>query len=148
MGKTIKSSLPQHSLLQAYIQNGDFLDCYRCETSADVDQAAQQAMSFPVWVSGLMWLRNKIVTPFGLRTDLTGAEMIGMFPIDARNETEIILGFNDKHLDFRISILTDGTHAYGATWVRRHNWLGRAYLAAIMPFHILIMRNAIGRIKA
>lgn len=147
MGKVVKSSLPAHSLLQAYVQTGDFVDCYRSETTADVDQAAKQAMSFPFWVSGLMWLRNKIVAPFGLRTDLTEGETIGFFPIETRNDFEVILGFNDKHLDFRISILTDGTHAFGATWVRRHNWLGRAYLAMIMPFHVLIMRNAMGRIN-
>lgn len=94
-----------------------------------------------------MWLRNKIVAPFGLRTDLPDGEKIGVFPVTARSESEILMGFDDSHLDFRISILTDGTHAFGATWVRRHNCLGRVYLALIMPFHILIMRNAIGRIK-
>ena len=147
MGKVVKSNLPPHSLLRAYVQTGDFLDCYRCKTSVDVNQAAKQAMSFPFWVSGLMWLRNKIVTPFGLRTDLSDDETIGFFPIETRNDAEVILGFNDKHLDFRISILTDGKHAYGTTWVRRHNRLGRVYLSMIMPFHVLIMRNAIGRIK-
>ena len=81
-------------------------------------------MDFPVWVNWLMKLRNIAVTPFGLRTDLGQGETIGFFPIVMRNDTEIILGFDDKHLDFRIWILTDGSHAYGATWVRRHNRLG------------------------
>lgn len=147
MGKVVKSILPPNSLLQAYLQTGDFLDCYRCETTIDVDQAAKQAMDFPAWVSKLMWLRNLIVAPFGLKTDLNEAQTIGIFPLMDRNDNEVIMGFNDKHLDFRISIMTDDSHAYGATWVRRHNWFGRLYLALIMPFHILIMRNAIGRIK-
>ncbi len=133
-------------MLQTVIQPDDFLDCYRCETSIDVEQAAKRAMAFPFWVNWLMKIRNIVVTPLGLRTDLGKGETIGFFPVVMRNDAEIILGFDDKHLDFRISILTDGSHAYGATWVRRHNWLGRFYLMVIMPFHILIMRNAVGRI--
>lgn len=147
MGKAVKSSLPPHSLLQAYVQAGDFLDCYRCETAIAVDLAARQAMDFPAWVRKLMWLRNLIVAPFGLKTDLDETQTIGVFPIVDRNDNEVIMGFDDKHLDFRISILTDGQHAFAVTWVRRHNWFGHLYLALIMPFHILIMRNAIGRIK-
>ncbi len=146
MSKVIKSSLPAQSLLQAYLEPDDFLDCYRCESAMDVEQAAKQAMDFPFWVSWLMQIRNIAVMPFGLRTDPGDGETIGFFPIVARGDNEIILGFDDKHLDFRISILTDGSHAYGATWVRRHNRLGRFYLAVIMPFHVLIMRGAIGRI--
>ena len=147
MSNVIKASLPPRSMLHAIKQPDDFLDCYRCETSVGVDQAAKRAMDFPFWVKWLMKIRNIVVTPFGLRTDLGQGETIGFFPIDKRNGAEIILGFDDKHLDFRISILTDGSHAYGATWVRRHNRLGRFYLAIVMPFHIFIMRNAIGRIK-
>ncbi|PHQ94497.1 MAG: hypothetical protein COB39_13755 [Marinosulfonomonas sp.] len=133
-------------MLQTVIQPDDFLDCYRCKTSIDVELAATRAMDFPIWVSWLMKIRNIVVMPFGLRTDPGKGETIGFFPVVMRNDTEIILGFDDKHLDFRISILTDGSHAYGATWGRRHNWLGRIYLAVIMPFHVLIMRGAIGRI--
>lgn len=147
MGKTVKTDLPAHSLLHAYVTDGDFLDCYRIETSLNADQAANQAMTFPVWVKGLMWLRNKVVMPFGLRTDLPDGDTIGIFPVEMRNDSEVIMGFNDRHLDFRISILTDGKHAYGSTWVRRHNWLGHVYLAIIMPFHILIMRNSMRRVK-
>ena len=147
MSKVIKASLPPQSMLHAIKQPDDFLDCYRRETTIDVDQAANRAMDFPMWVTWLMKIRNIAVTPFGLRTDLGQGETIGFFPIVMRNDTEIILGFDDKHLDFRISILTDGSHAYGATWVRRHNRLGRMYLSLIMPFHVLIMRNAIGRIE-
>lgn len=146
MSKVIKTSLPSQSMLQTFIQPDDFLDCYRCETSIGVEQAATRAMDFPIWVNWLMRIRNIVVMPFGLRTDPGKGETIGFFPVVMRNDAEIILGFDDKHLDFRISILTDGSHAYGATWVRRHNRLGRAYLAVIMPFHVLIMRGAIGRI--
>jgi len=138
-----KTALPADSLLRGHLRAGDFLDCYRTGSTLDVDSAAARAMAFPAWARGLLRLRNVAVAPFGLKTAHATENNIGMFPITARNDHEIILGFNDTHLDFRISILVEGGYAYGATWVRRHNRLGRAYLAAIMPFHKAIMRRAV-----
>lgn len=146
MTRTTKAVLPPHSLLHSYIQQGDFLDCYKCPTILPVDDAAQRAMTFPSWAKGLLRLRNIIVAPLGLKNDFPEGEKIGPFPIDQRNENEVILGLDDSHLNFRISILTTGTEAYCATWVHRNNWLGRIYLAAIMPFHVLIVRNAVSQI--
>jgi len=146
MTRTTKTDLPQHSLLHSYIQQGDFLDCYKCATEVSVDAAAQRAMRFPPWASWLLRLRNILVAPLGLTNEFPKGDKIGPFPIDQRNDHEIILGLDDSHLNFRISILTTGTEAYCATWVHRNNWLGHLYLAAIMPFHILIVRNAVGQI--
>ncbi|PCJ10525.1 MAG: hypothetical protein COB16_00480 [Rhodobacteraceae bacterium] len=146
MTRTVKTELPRHSLLHSYIQEGDFVDCYKCATTLSVDTAAARAMAFPFWAGWLLRLRNILVAPLGLTKEVPEGDKIGPFPIDQRNEQEIILGFDDSHLNFRISILTTGTEAYCATWVRRNNWLGRIYLAAIMPFHILIVRNAVSQI--
>jgi hypothetical protein len=35
-----------------------------------------------------------------------------------------------------------------ATWVHPHNIGGRVYLTTILPFHILIARNALARVGA
>jgi len=52
-------------------------------------------------------------------------------------------GFNDKHLDFRlvVDVAPDGParSITATTLVLTHNWLGRAYLAVILPFHRLIV---------
>ena len=40
----------------------------------------------------------------------------------------------------------DGATIRMGTWVRPRNLFGRAYLACVMPFHILIVRNAMARI--
>lgn len=146
MTRTTKTELPVQSLLHNYVQQGDFLDCYKCPTVLAVDDAAQRAMAFPSWAKGLLRLRNILVTPLGLKNDFPEGAKIGPFPIDQRSETEVILGLDDSHLNFRISILTTGTEAYCATWVHRNNWLGRIYLAVIMPFHVLIVRNAVSQI--
>ena len=34
------------------------------------------------------------------------------------------------------------------TLVRTHNWLGRAYLAIILPFHRLIVRTLLRQVAA
>ncbi len=149
MSRISKCELPTQSLLHAYIQPQDFIDCYRCNSSFNVDTAAAHAMAFPGWANSLLRLRNIVVRPFGLSAAMpseTSLNKVGHFPVDQRNDHEVILGFDDSHLNFRISILVDGTHAYAATWVHRNNMLGRAYLALIMPFHVLIMRNAIGQV--
>ena len=137
------STLPEQSLLHNRLQSDDFLDCYCITTTLGVEEAAQRAMAFPGWARGLLRLRNLIVAPLGLKTAHAEQDNIGPFPITERNEHELILGFDDTHLDFRISILVKDGQAYGATWVRRHNRLGRIYLATIMPFHKAIMRSAV-----
>jgi hypothetical protein len=43
-------------------------------------------------------------------------------------------------------VLRQSGMVYGATWVHCHNLAGRAYLASVMPFHILMSRNALGRV--
>ena len=149
MSRVTKCDLPAQSLLHAYIQSGDFVDCYRCKSALDVDAAAARAMAFPGWVDRLLRLRNIVVRPFGLSAAMpvdTSLNKVGHFPVDQRTDNEVILGFDDSHLNFRISILVDGTNAYAATWVHRNNALGRAYLTVIMPFHVLIMRNAIAQV--
>ena len=120
------------------------------------EQAARQAFeTMPAWTGALMAVRNLAVRPFGLKGDAhavaPGARRIGMFPIVAHAEGEIVLGFDDRHLDFRIVVESqpagaDATVVRLLTLVRRHNRLGRAYLAAILPFHKLIVASSLSRI--
>ena len=95
----------------------------------------------------MLRLRNALVAPFGLSTNITDAhDKVGPFPVESVSKTELIAGFNDIHLDFRISILRHAEKIYLSTWVHPHNFAGRAYLRTVMPFHILIVRNALKRL--
>ena len=154
MTRVHATSLPQNSRLYqqpAGVKDSDFIDCYTkpCETS--LEDAAQRALSFPPWASALLRLRNVLVAPFGLNTEVTNEnrpdqpDRMGVFPLISRDESEIILGLDDSHLDFRISVLKQDGQIYFATWVRTKNRFGRIYLRLIMPFHILIVRNAVSR---
>jgi len=90
-----------------------------------------------------------VTAPFGLSNDGPDAtDKIGPFPVEFESEQELIAGFDDKHLEFRVSFLTIDTKVYLATWVHPHNLGGRMYLALILPFHILIVRVGLARVSA
>ena len=148
MAQVQEVDLPPNSLLYqqpAGIAPTDFVDCYAKPCDLPVDQAAERAFRFPRWVSALMHMRNLLVRPFGLNTEVTDPNRVGFFPLVTRSEDELILGMDDSHLDFRISILRQEGQVYFATWVRTKNRFGRLYLRLIMPFHALIVRNAVAR---
>jgi hypothetical protein len=62
----------------------------------------------------------------------------------------MVVGEDDRHLDFRAAILqrTDaagGRELVVVTVVHCHNRLGRTYLAVIAPFHRTILRANLER---
>jgi hypothetical protein len=114
-----------------------------------------------------MWLRDRIVSLIGLRTGkgtssrsssarLEPGDLAGMFRVFARTDDEILLGGDDRHLDFRASMLLqrDAARSWAVltTVVHFHNGLGRAYFFVVRPFHRLIisslLRNMAQRLAA
>ncbi len=111
-------------------------------------EAAERALgNLPPWVSGLMAMRNRLVSLVGLKTEAPkhgNQGLIGPFPVVSRTDDEVVLGFDDAHLDFRIIVDIRAGSAVNqivgvTTLIRRHNTLGRIYLAAVMPFHKVIV---------
>jgi hypothetical protein len=92
-------------------------------------------------------LRNYLVAPFGLKTAVpTGnnaPDSVGIFPVLSQTPGRLVAGLDDAHLDFRLVIDVAGTgserRVTATTLVLTHNFLGRAYLAIILPFHRLIV---------
>ncbi|RLK08508.1 DUF2867 domain-containing protein [Ruegeria conchae] len=143
-----RSELPTKSLLHNRLEDGDFLDCFSVVSDLSPRQAAEIITSFPAWAKMLVRLRGILVAPFGL--DNTGPEAtdkVGIFPVEHDDASEVIAGFDDRHLDFRVSVFSEDGRISLATWVHRHNLGGRLYLAIILPFHILIARNALARVS-
>jgi Protein of unknown function (DUF2867) len=98
----------------------------------------------PSWVTPLLALRNIIVRPFGLASSKDAASMKGehvdFFPVLKSTQNRVVLGLDDRHLNFRLVIdakpLPENlTHVTLSTVITRHNWLGRIYLAVVLPFH-------------
>jgi hypothetical protein len=152
---------PQHGPLRALMRPGDFLDGQSVPLPAGAPDAIELTIAtffaMPGWVVALLGLRDTLVRPLGLRTGTpqdirppTRQEIIdcsfpGLFAVHASSPDEVILGADDRHLDFRISLLrsaADGVVAL-STWVHPHNLGGRAYLAAVYPFHRVIVARCL-----
>lgn len=114
----------------------------------------------PAWVGGLMQVRDLLVAGFGLKTGKhlaslasgAQAQRVGIFKVYSVSETEIILGEDDKHLDFRVSVWCAGAALPQAsrqlvvsTVVHCHNRLGRAYIFLIAPFHRAVVKASLRR---
>jgi hypothetical protein len=110
----------------------------------------------PRWIERLLAVRNFLITPFGLKKPvptLAGAtDTIGIFPVLSETPGRLVAGLNDRHLDFRV-VVDVATSGHGqrvtaTTVVLTHNWLGRVYLAVIMPFHRLVVRALLRQVAA
>ncbi len=147
--KVRKIALPQNSALHAFIKEGDFIDCFATKSDAPLRKAAETVAAFPVWVQFMLKIRKLVTAPFGLMQEgPEDVEKLGPFPIVSETENEIIAGFDDKHLNFRVSVMSENGQLSLATWVHTHNLGGRVYLSAILPFHILVARDAVTRAAA
>lgn len=143
------TELPADSQLHQRFAASDFLDCYRVASDLPPRRAAEVITDFPGWAQLLLHVRRILTTPFGLSNDGPAAsDKVGIFPVEIETSRELIAGFNDKHLDFRVSVISRDGQVFLATWVHPHNIGGRLYLMTILPFHILIARNALARVAA
>jgi hypothetical protein len=144
----------------ALLAGAQFVDAYSIVVdrgALDARQAAERMITRqPRWAEALLTLRNILVQPFGLKTSGASGtaprQMIGIFPIVSETPDRLVAGFNDSHLDFRVvvDVATSGDRQQitATTLVLTHNWLGRSYLALILPFHRLIVRAMLRRVAA
>lgn len=90
-----------------------------------------------------------------------GIDTVAVFPIISRAEKEIILGENDSHLKFQISILIrenqlsaagdrdnnlKGQEMVAMTVVHCHGFFGKAYIMIIKVFHTMIVKYSLARV--
>lgn len=158
--------LPTESQISGFYTQVNLADAYAMDlpdrASRDPEVLARFLFGQPP--SSMQWalkVRDLLVAPFGIKTanalQALGAsrpgQRIGIFRIYDSNPSEIVLGEDDKHLDFRLSVLcrpADGPagNAYQvvlSTVVKCHNMLGRAYIALVAPFHRRIIRASMRR---
>jgi len=138
-------SVPVDSATRALLPPTRMCDAYRMvvnDGALDAPTAAYRIFGHaPRWIRVFMALRNHLVAPLGLKTRVEdGVRRIGYFPVISETPERVLLGLDDKHLDFRIAV--DVVPLGGAqrqvtatTVVRTHNLLGRIYLLIVLPFH-------------
>jgi len=152
--------LPAASRLSPSYGRAGFSDAFSVGlpegASGDAEMLARHIFAGqPEWIAMLMRIRDLLVAPFGLKraTDLRsgGGERIDIFRVFERHRDEIILGEDDAHLDFRVSILLQPASQGGrnrvtlTTLVFYRRPLGRAYIALIAPFHRAVVRTSLDR---
>lgn len=163
MHQIIAVPLPHGTLLSGALPAVHYADAYRTTLpsalAVDLDALLATIFDPPRWVAALMALRNRVVRPLGLKTggDLAGAAARsldagrGLVRIYARGDDELVLGLDDRHLDFRVGILrergTDQTAVTVSTIVQFNSWLGRLYFVPVRPFHRLIVPAMIARAR-
>ena len=154
--------LPSGSRIAAIYAHGNLADAYAIDLPAGTARSPEVLARFvfahqPRWISILMGIRDTLVAGLGLKTGKSlrsvGADgsRIGIFRVYEANSLEVIMGEDDRHLNFRVSALyqpavqssTDGPRLVFSTVVHCHNRLGRWYLGLIAPFHRLVVQSCL-----
>jgi hypothetical protein len=153
----VECDVPSGSLLsREIIQQAYFRDSYgvplRCKDLAIVDVFRSIFAHRPLWMKLLLIVRNRIASLSGLDAPTASeilhveikdryvvGETIGVWPIFALSEDEVIAGRNNKHMDFRLSVLKvsdgDRMRVVVSTICIVHNLYGKLYLLVVIPFH-------------
>lgn len=142
--------LPEADWADSYSVRLDRKDLVPMEVASELMGRA------PRWVGVLLKIRNRIVGLFGLKSaelELTDQDRIGGFPVIDHDSERVLLGFDDRHLDFRIIVAVEvegngHQHVSLTTLVKRHNLFGRIYILVVTPFHKLIVKTFLKRFAA
>jgi hypothetical protein len=157
MTKARAVPMPSNSELAPLYAGADLLDAFAIRLPAgasdDLEVLARAAFERPAWwIRALTRVRDLVMATVAVKSSraigLAAAAhgpVIGYFPLLSRSATELVVGDDDRHLDFRVTIQLRADAANRrelvvGTVVHCHNRLGRIYLATIAPFHRAIAR--------
>ncbi|PWK17624.1 uncharacterized protein DUF2867 [Arcicella aurantiaca] len=164
--KISSCSIPNKSLLLKVFPKIDYADSYSVNLPDSLKINARDATRTffecsPDWVIYLMKLRDKLVGIVGLKThknptekpdfkkvQFEVGEKYGLFEITNHVDGEIIMGADDKHLNFRVSIMINENSNLSqqlivSTAVVIHNKFGTGYFKIIAPFHQIVVKSFI-----
>ena len=160
MAKVRKAKgLPDGSLIADGLERLDYFDAYATVMESDepVETITEKIFALPGWIETALRIRHYLIArPFGLRTgkfDVAPGSLkreSESVPVIARNDHEIVMGSDDKHLYFRLSVLKKtqgrGTDVFLTTAVKFHNVWGRVYFFFIRIGHVLVVRSLLKRL--
>ncbi len=154
-------NLPSKSILFEQSKNYDYIDSFNFSLKKSDVNSSQLLTAFfkssPNWVNKLFVLRNKLAGLIGLKAEMTDMtklnppyaknQKLGLFCIYEITEDEVVLGENDKHLNFKVSLMVergDVDELIISTVVTTNNLVGRVYFFVVKRFHRIIV-PVIGR---
>ena len=155
--KVVECDVPSGSMLsRELIERAYFRDSYRVSLNREDLSVTDMFLAIfahhPLWMKLLLVARNKAASVAGLDAPTASeilhvdikdryvvGEKIGVWPIFSLSEDEVVAGRNNKHLDFRVSVLKlpggDGSSVVVSTVCTIHNLSGKLYLFFVVPFH-------------
>src|SRR4030081_2720645 len=148
---------PSHTVLAPVYVGGGLLDAFAIHVPAgasdDLEVLARALFERQAgWTRALAWVRDAVRATVGVKSSRAiGAaaaargSVVGYFPLLSKSAGELVVGEDDRHLNFRVAILlrtgaAGGRELVVATVVHCHNRRGRPALAVIAPFHRAIAR--------
>lgn len=168
----LRSTLPEPSILHPSAATFHYIDSFDTPFEDPRDEIDILAIGEnfirpgPKWLQALFSLRHRIAALLHLRTTDNSwhkapaarhkwepGQRVGIFKVYRKLDRELILGEDDSHLDFRVSLLLNNDPANPSgklltvsTTVVFNNRLGRLYFAVVKPFHrtlvpFLVRRN-------
>ncbi len=142
---------PAELISAAGLSRVDFTDTFVLRllpgSSRDVEDWHRALISAgnPAWVAALFAVRNRVAQCLGLDT-AGGAGDTSPFALLTRTGHTLVVGADDKHLDFRGVLRVVGNDLQCATVVHQHNATGRAYFTVVKPFHRRIVPALLRRV--
>jgi uncharacterized protein Usg len=151
-------ALPTPSRIAGLYAGADLADAFAIDlprgATHDIETLTRFMLSEQaLWFRLLNGVRDVAVAGFGLKTSrqlrqvpsTDGVARIYIFRVYDITRDEAILGEDDKHLDFRVSVQRRSDDIVVTTVVHCHNLLGRLYLVLITPFHRLVVKSMLRR---
>ncbi|MFY0688182.1 MAG: DUF2867 domain-containing protein [Cyclobacteriaceae bacterium] len=150
--------VPNTALITNCLPSIDFSDCFSTTNHHDTLETVTRKVlgTAPGWVRFLMKIRNNVVKHVGLKSEVQKGlpsefevgNHIAFFRIFKVTENEVLLGEDDKHLNFRVSILKTGeanNNIKVTTLVKFNNRFGKFYMSIVAPFHKLVLKSMVGQ---
>ena len=149
MKVTRLSAIPENSLIRNKFGEVDYCDAYQIKkaTKLTAEELSNEIMKLPNWALILFKFRNLVVGIFGLKTDKNTPKPDTFFTVIEQNDSEIVMGEVDKHLDFKVSIMKNSLENTISltTIVHFNNAWGRIYFFPVKPFHKILIRTLLKR---
>ncbi|WP_022669072.1 DUF2867 domain-containing protein [Desulfospira joergensenii] len=152
--------LPVGTLITKNLSNVDYHDSYMIMVEKDesIERISEKILSLPRWVIVALRIRYYLlVKPFGLNTgkftDIEKESESNFVPVPIidKNENEIVMGADDKHLYYRISAMKkkgeEITEIYLNTIVKFHNIFGKIYFVPVRIGHKLVVRSILKKMS-
>lgn len=155
--KVVECEVPPTSELGSeFIESADFVNGYRVPLGHGdanvIDVFFAIFGHYPMWIKAILMARNRLASWCGLdaasaselrhfqnKKHYRVGDKIGVWPIFTLTPSELIAGRDNKHLDFRLSLLKSANSEPDSVTVstvcKVHNTFGKIYLACVIPFH-------------